>query len=69
MYFNYFKPMHCEKLSNRIDPTQVVANTINSTHPCNYKEFFVYIVTDKANAITPLINPEYQTTYNSLKFN
>ena len=69
MYFNYFNPMHYEKLSNRIDPTQVVANTINKTHPWSCKLFLVYIVTDKANAITPLMSPEYHTTYNSLKFN
>ena len=69
MYINYFKPMHCEKLSNRIEPRQVVNKTINKTHPYNYKEFLVSMVTDKANAMTPLINPEYQTTNSSLKFN
>lgn len=49
-------------------PTQVVTKTINKTHPLISIAFSLLISNESANAIAPLINPEYQTTYNSFIF-
>lgn len=57
--------MRLIKLSNKIEPKIVVINTITKTHPYIISLFAVFIVIQSANAITPLIKPEYQTTNNS----
>lgn len=53
------------KLSNKIEPKMVVIKTITKTHPYIISLLAVFIVIQSANAITPLIKPEYQTTNNS----
>ena len=65
---SYFNPIKSLKLSNNTLPTHVVNKTINKTQPCKTFAFGVSIYAAKANAIAPLIKPEYHTIYNSLIF-
>lgn len=52
-----------------MDPKIVVIKTITNTHPYMIPLFAVYMVMHKANAITPLIRPEYHIMKSSYVFN
>ncbi len=58
----YFSPTYSLKLSKSTLPTHVVNNTIKSTEPWIIYALGVTIYAESANAIAPLISPEYQIT-------